>query len=84
MADAHRKAHECDPLSAFGGVIAANTEVTVEMAEFVSEIFTEVIIAPAYEPGAVEIPARKKNIRVWSPPSRRSTGWRSGRSAAAC
>jgi phosphoribosylaminoimidazolecarboxamide formyltransferase/IMP cyclohydrolase len=83
VADAHRKAHECDPLSAFGGVIAANTEVTVEMAEFVSEIFTEVIIAPAYEPGA-EILARKKNIRVWSPPSRRSTGWRSGRSAAAC
>ena len=64
VADAHRKAHECDPLSAFGGVIAANTEVTVEMAEFVSEIFTEVIIAPAYEPGAVEILARKKNIRV--------------------
>ncbi|EHB58193.1 Bifunctional purine biosynthesis protein purH [Mycolicibacterium rhodesiae JS60] len=64
VADAHRKAHECDPLSAFGGVIAANTAVTVEMAEFVSEIFTEVIIAPAYEPGAVEILARKKNIRV--------------------
>jgi phosphoribosylaminoimidazolecarboxamide formyltransferase/IMP cyclohydrolase len=64
VADAHRKAHECDPLSAFGGVIAANTEVSVEMAEFVSEIFTEVIIAPAYEPGAVETLARKKNIRV--------------------
>ncbi len=64
VADAHRKAHECDPLSAFGGVIAANTEVTVEMAEFVSEIFTEVIIAPAYAPGAVDILARKKNIRV--------------------
>ncbi|SBS76820.1 Bifunctional purine biosynthesis protein PurH (Includes: Phosphoribosylaminoimidazolecarboxamide formyltransferase; IMP cyclohydrolase) [uncultured Mycobacterium sp.] len=64
VADAHRKAHECDPLSAFGGVIAANAQVTVEMAEFVSEIFTEVIIAPAYEPGAVEILARKKNIRV--------------------
>ncbi|BBY57624.1 bifunctional phosphoribosylaminoimidazolecarboxamide formyltransferase/IMP cyclohydrolase [Mycolicibacterium sarraceniae] len=64
VADAHRKAHECDPLSAFGGVIAANAEVTVEMAEFVSEIFTEVIIAPAYEPGAVEILSRKKNIRV--------------------
>ena len=64
VADAHRKAHECDPLSAFGGVIAANAEVTVEMAEAVSEIFTEVIIAPAYEDGAVEILARKKNIRV--------------------
>jgi phosphoribosylaminoimidazolecarboxamide formyltransferase/IMP cyclohydrolase len=64
VADAHRKAHECDPLSAFGGVIAANTEVTVEMAETVADIFTEVIIAPAFEAGAVEVLARKKNIRV--------------------
>ena len=64
VADAHRKAHECDPLSAFGGVIAANTEVTVEMAETVADIFTEVIIAPGYEAGAVEVLARKKNIRV--------------------
>lgn len=64
VADAHRKAHECDPLSAFGGVIAANTEVSVEMARQVSEIFTEVIIAPAYEEGAVTILAAKKNIRV--------------------
>ncbi len=64
VADAHRKAHECDPLSAFGGVIATNTTVSVEMAETVADIFTEVIIAPAYEPGAVDILARKKNIRV--------------------
>src|SRR3954471_15072867 len=64
VADAHHKAHECDPLSAFGGVIAANTTVSVEMAETVADIFTEVIIAPAYEPGAVEILARKKNVRV--------------------
>ncbi|WP_348728342.1 bifunctional phosphoribosylaminoimidazolecarboxamide formyltransferase/IMP cyclohydrolase [uncultured Mycolicibacterium sp.] len=64
VADAHRKAHECDPLSAFGGVIAANAEVTVEMAETVAGIFTEVIVAPAYEPGAVEVLTKKKNIRV--------------------
>src|ERR1700759_4060503 len=64
VADAHRKAHECDPLSAFGGVIAANTEVSVEMAEYVSTIFTEVIIAPAYAPGALEVLTRKKNVRV--------------------
>jgi phosphoribosylaminoimidazolecarboxamide formyltransferase/IMP cyclohydrolase len=64
VADAHRKAHECDPLSAFGGVIATNTAVSVEMAETVADIFTEVIVAPAYEDGAVEILARKKNIRV--------------------
>lgn len=64
VADAHRKAHECDPLSAFGGVIATNSTVSVEMAETVADIFTEVVVAPAYEPGAVEILARKKNIRV--------------------
>ncbi|BBZ08875.1 bifunctional purine biosynthesis protein PurH [Mycolicibacterium doricum] len=64
VADAHRKAHECDPLSAFGGVIAANSTVSVEMAETVADIFTEVIIAPAYEPGAVEILSGKKNIRI--------------------
>lgn len=78
VADAHRKAHECDPLSAFGGVIATNTEVTVEMAEYVSTIFTEVIVAPAYEPGAVEVLARKKNIRVLlaSEPLRGGAEWR--------
>ncbi|BBZ68567.1 bifunctional purine biosynthesis protein PurH [Mycolicibacterium insubricum] len=64
VADAHRKAHECDPLSAFGGVIATNTTVSVEMAETVAGIFTEVIVAPAYEPGAVEILSGKKNIRI--------------------
>jgi len=64
MADAHRKAHACDPVSAFGGVIAANREVTVEMAEQVAEIFTEVIIAPSYADGALEVLTRKKNVRV--------------------
>ncbi len=64
VADAHHKAHECDPLSAFGGVIAANTEVSLEMAEYVSTIFTEVIVAPAYAPGALDVLTRKKNIRV--------------------
>src|ERR1700754_4419602 len=64
VSDAHGNAHDCDPVSAFGGVIASNTTVSVEMAETVADIFTEVIIAPAYEPGAVEVLARKKNIRV--------------------
>lgn len=64
VADAHRKAHACDSTSAFGGVIASNTEVSMEMAEAVTDIFTEVIIAPAYADGAVEVLARKKNIRV--------------------
>ncbi|MFE1596508.1 bifunctional phosphoribosylaminoimidazolecarboxamide formyltransferase/IMP cyclohydrolase [Nocardia sp. NPDC058705] len=64
IAEAHRKAHATDPVSAYGGVIAANREVSVEMAEQVAEIFTEVIIAPSYAPGAVEVLQRKKNVRV--------------------
>ncbi|MDJ0360406.1 bifunctional phosphoribosylaminoimidazolecarboxamide formyltransferase/IMP cyclohydrolase [Rhodococcus sp. H29-C3] len=64
IAEAHRKAHACDPVSAYGGVIAANREVTVEMAEQVAEIFTEVIVAPSYADGALGVLQRKKNIRV--------------------
>ncbi|MEJ6013703.1 bifunctional phosphoribosylaminoimidazolecarboxamide formyltransferase/IMP cyclohydrolase [Corynebacterium sp. H127] len=64
IADAHLKAHACDPVSAYGGVIAVNREVSVEMANQVKDIFTEVILAPSYEDGAVEILATKKNIRI--------------------
>ena len=64
IATAHREAHACDSVSAFGGVIASNREVTVEMAKQVAEIFTEVIIAPSYEDGAVEVLSQKKNIRI--------------------
>jgi phosphoribosylaminoimidazolecarboxamide formyltransferase/IMP cyclohydrolase len=64
VADAHRRAHACDPVSAFGGVIAVNREVTVELAEQVSEVFTEVLVAPSYTDGAVDVLARKKNVRL--------------------
>ena len=64
LAEAHRKAHACDPVSAYGGVIAANGTVTKEMAAQVAEIFTEVIIAPDFEPGALEILMAKKNQRL--------------------
>jgi phosphoribosylaminoimidazolecarboxamide formyltransferase / IMP cyclohydrolase len=64
VAVAHRKAHECDPVSAFGGVIAVNRPVTVAMAQQVAEVFTEVIVAPGYEDGAVEVLQGKKNIRI--------------------
>ncbi|EFQ81918.1 phosphoribosylaminoimidazolecarboxamide formyltransferase/IMP cyclohydrolase [Aeromicrobium marinum DSM 15272] len=64
VAEAHARAHACDPVSAFGGVIAANRPVSVAMAEQVAEVFTEVIVAPDYEPGAVEVLQRKKNIRI--------------------
>ncbi|MGW4367848.1 bifunctional phosphoribosylaminoimidazolecarboxamide formyltransferase/IMP cyclohydrolase [Nocardia takedensis] len=78
VAEAHRKAHACDPVSAFGGVIAANREVTVEMAQQVAEIFTEVIVAPGYADGAVEVLQRKKNVRILiaEPPRRVGAEWR--------
>ena len=58
VAEAHRKAHATDPTSAFGGVIAVNSEVSVAMAEQVAEIFTEVVVAPAYADGALEVLAQ--------------------------
>ncbi|MDO9497454.1 MAG: bifunctional phosphoribosylaminoimidazolecarboxamide formyltransferase/IMP cyclohydrolase, partial [Nocardioides sp.] len=64
VAEAHRKAHACDPVSAFGGVIATNMPVSVEMARQVAEVFTEVVVAPGYEDGAVEVLAAKKNVRL--------------------
>ena len=64
IADAYAKAHACDPLSAYGGVIAANRPVTKDMAQAVKDIFTEVIVAPGYEPEALEILETKKNLRL--------------------
>jgi phosphoribosylaminoimidazolecarboxamide formyltransferase / IMP cyclohydrolase len=64
VADAYRKAHACDPVSAYGGVIGTNRSVTVAMAEDVAEAFTEVIVAPDFEPAALEVLARKKNLRL--------------------
>jgi phosphoribosylaminoimidazolecarboxamide formyltransferase/IMP cyclohydrolase len=69
MADAHAKAHMCDSVSAFGGVIAANRPVTVTMAKQVASIFTEVIIAPGYELEALQILLEKKNLRVLELPA---------------
>jgi phosphoribosylaminoimidazolecarboxamide formyltransferase/IMP cyclohydrolase len=74
IATAHRNAHACDPVSAFGGVIATNRPVTVAMAEQVADIFTEVIVAPDYEDGAVEILSRKPSIRVLRCDSRGGIG----------
>ncbi|MBG0563248.1 bifunctional phosphoribosylaminoimidazolecarboxamide formyltransferase/IMP cyclohydrolase [Actinoplanes aureus] len=73
VASAHRKAHECDPVSAFGGVVAVNQEVTLPLAQQLSEIFTEVIVAPSYAPDALAVLQEKKNLRVlvapaWNPP----------------
>jgi phosphoribosylaminoimidazolecarboxamide formyltransferase/IMP cyclohydrolase len=64
LAEAHRLANACDPVSAFGGVIAANATVTEEMAAQVAEIFTEVVVAPDFEPAALKILTAKKNQRL--------------------
>jgi len=64
IADAHALAHACDPVSAFGGVIAANRNITVEAAESIAPIFTEVIVAPGFEPEALEVLQAKKNLRL--------------------
>jgi phosphoribosylaminoimidazolecarboxamide formyltransferase/IMP cyclohydrolase len=69
IAAAYLAAHACDPVSAFGGVIAANRKVTVAMAEPLSQIFTEVIIAPEYEPAALEILMKKPSIRILTCPN---------------
>jgi phosphoribosylaminoimidazolecarboxamide formyltransferase/IMP cyclohydrolase len=64
LAQAHAKAHACDPVSAFGGVIAANGTVSGEMAAQIADVFTEVVIAPDFAPEALEILTQKKNIRL--------------------
>ncbi len=74
VAEAHRKAHACDPVSAFGGVIATNRPVTVAMAEQVAEVFTEVVIAPAYDDDALDVLVRKKNVRLLRCPGLRPGG----------
>ncbi len=74
VADAHRKAHACDPVSAFGGVIATNRPVTLAMAEQVADVFTEVVIAPAYDDDALDVLVRKKNVRLLRCPDLRPRG----------
>jgi phosphoribosylaminoimidazolecarboxamide formyltransferase / IMP cyclohydrolase len=65
IAAAHAKALACDPLSAYGGVVAANSAVTDAMAEQITDGFAEVVIAPGFDPAAVEIlTAKWKNIRL--------------------
>jgi phosphoribosylaminoimidazolecarboxamide formyltransferase/IMP cyclohydrolase len=82
LAEAHRKAHACDPVSAFGGVIAANGVVTTAMASQIADIFTEVIVAPGFEPAALDILVKQKNLRLLRcppPPAEPGTGqvnWR--------
>lgn len=64
VADAHAKAHACDPVSAFGGVIATNRRLTRAAAEQIAPVFTEVVVAPGFDDDALELLAQKKNIRL--------------------
>ncbi len=86
IASAHRKAHACDPLSAFGGVIAANREVDLTMAEQIADVFTEVVVAPSFTDDAVAVLTGKKNIRLLRLPHLPGPGaeMRPGRAAACC
>jgi len=61
---AYQHAHECDPISAFGGVVAANRTVDLAMAEPLSKVFTEVVIAPDYDHDALELLMKKPSIRI--------------------
>ncbi len=68
-ADAHAKALACDPASAYGGVVATNRTVTAAMAGQVADVFTEVLAAPDFEPEALELLTRKKNLRLLRVPA---------------
>jgi phosphoribosylaminoimidazolecarboxamide formyltransferase / IMP cyclohydrolase len=74
VAAAHAAAHACDPVSAFGGVVAANRPVTEAMARQVAEVFTEVVVAPDFEPAALDVLTGKKNLRLLRCADRRPGG----------
>ena len=64
ITEAYVRANACDPVSAFGGIVAVNRPVTVAMAEALAPVFTEVVVAPGYDEGALDVFARKGNLRV--------------------
>ena len=64
ISTAYRRAHEGDPVSAFGGIVALNEPMTLQVAESLVEVFTEVVIAPGFEAGALDVLAAKPNLRV--------------------
>ena len=73
IAEAYVRANACDPVSAFGGIVAVNREVTAALANDLAPVFTEVIVAPSFEPEALEILTAKRNLRVLSGASWPST-----------
>jgi phosphoribosylaminoimidazolecarboxamide formyltransferase/IMP cyclohydrolase len=78
LADAYRKALACDPTSAFGGIVALNRKLDAEAARAITEIFTEVIIAPEADDEAIKVVGAKKNLRLLIAgglPDPRERGW---------
>ena len=71
-AEAFRKALACDPLSAFGGIIAFNRRVDRELAEELHKMFVELVFAPGYDEDALEVLTRKENIRILDNQERRT------------
>ncbi len=76
QAEAYERALACDPVSAFGSVLGFNQVVTAATAEAVSKLLVEAIAAPGYEPAALEVLTKKKNLRLLEMPSAADTGWR--------
>ena len=75
IAEAYRRAFDTDPVSAFGGVVAANRTVTLPMAEAMGDVFTEVVVAPGYDDDALEMLTAKKNLRVLIAEPRPERDW---------
>lgn len=69
IASAHERAHACDPVSAYGGVIASNRPISLAAAESIKDIFTEVIVAPGFDPAALDLLLSKKNLRLLQLPT---------------
>ncbi len=72
--DAYRRALECDPLSAYGGIVVLNARVDRELAEALREQFIEVLFAPGYDDDALEILQARKNVRLLEKGDRRAGG----------
>ena len=64
LSNAYQKAHDCDPISIFGGIVAFNKKVDKKTAEKCNEIFLEIVVAPDFDDEALEVFANKKNLRV--------------------
>jgi phosphoribosylaminoimidazolecarboxamide formyltransferase/IMP cyclohydrolase len=64
LLDAYRKAHAADPVSIYGGIVALSGSVTADLAEALSQTFLEIVLAPDFEPAALAVLARKKNLRL--------------------